>query len=33
MSEELELKIQSLGFSLLIALAIIVTYNDIIRIF
>lgn len=32
-NEELELKIQSLGFSLLITLAIIVTYNDIIRIF
>lgn len=33
LKEELELKIQSLGFSLLIVLAIYVTYNDIIRIF
>ena len=33
MKEETELKIQSLGFSLLIILAIVVTYNDIIRIF
>ena len=33
MKEETELKIQSLGFSLLIVLAIYVTYNDIIRIF
>ena len=33
MKEETELKIQSLGFSLLIILAIFVTYNDIIRIF
>lgn len=33
MSEELELKIQTWGFTLLIALAVFVTYNDIIRIF
>lgn len=33
MKEENELRIQSLGFSLLIILAIFVTYNDIIRIF
>ena len=33
MKEEMELRIQSLGFSLLIILAIYVTYNDIIRIF
>ena len=33
MKHETELKIQSLGFSLLIVLAIYVTYNDIIRIF
>ena len=33
MKEETELRIQSLGFSLLILLAIYVTYNDIIRIF
>lgn len=33
MKQETELKIQSLGFSLLIVLAIYVTYNDIIRIF
>lgn len=33
MKEETELRIQSLGFSLLIILAIFVTYNDIIRIF
>ena len=33
MKEELELRIQSLGFSLLIILAVFVTYNDIIRIF
>ena len=33
MKEEIELRIQSLGFSLLIILAIYVTYNDIIRIF
>ena len=31
--EETELKIQSLGFSLLIILAIYVTYNDVLRIF
>lgn len=31
--EETELRIQSLGFSLLILLAIFVTYNDILRIF
>lgn len=33
MREETELRIQSLGFSLLIILAVFVTYNDIIRIF
>ena len=33
MKEETELKIQSLGFSLLIILAIYVTYNDVLRIF
>ena len=33
MKEETELRIQSLGFSLLIILAIFVTYNDVIRIF
>lgn len=33
MKEETELRIQSLGFSLLIILAIFVTYNDIVRIF
>ena len=33
MSEELELKIQTWGFTLLIALAVFVTYNDVIRIF
>lgn len=33
MKEETELRIQSLGFSLLIILAVFVTYNDIIRIF
>ena len=33
MKEETELRIQSLGFSLLILLAIFVTYNDIVRIF
>ncbi len=33
LKEETELKIQSLGFSLLIALSIYVTYNDILRIF
>ena len=33
MKEETELRIQSLGFSLLIIIAIFVTYNDIIRIF
>ena len=33
MKEETELSIQSLGFSLLIILAVVVTYNDIIRIF
>lgn len=32
MKEETELRIQSLGFSLLIILAIFVTYNDVIRI-
>ena len=33
MKEEIELKIQSWGFTLLIALFIFVTYNDILRIF
>ena len=33
MKEETELRIQSLGFSLLIILAVVVTYNDIVRIF
>ena len=33
MKEEIELRIQSLGFSLLIILAVVVTYNDIVRIF
>ena len=33
MKEETELKLQALGFSLLIALTIYVTYNDILRIF
>ena len=33
MKEELELKIQSIGFSLLIVLAIYVTYKDILRVF
>ena len=33
MKEETELRLQILGFSLLIALTIFVTYNDILRIF
>lgn len=33
MKEELEIKIQLLGFSILIVLSIFVTYNDIVRIF
>ena len=33
MNEETELKMQSLGFSILIALSIYVTYNDILRLF
>ena len=33
MKEEIELKIQTWGFSILIALSIYVTYNDILRIF
>jgi len=33
LKEETELKLQTWGFAILIALAIYVTYNDIIRIF
>ena len=33
MKEEMELKFQTVGFSILIALSIYVTYNDILRIF
>ena len=33
LKQEIELKIQLIGFALLITLSIIVTYNDIIRIF
>ena len=33
LKEELEIKIQLLGFSILIALSLYVTYNDIVRIF
>ena len=33
LKEEIEINIQLLGFSLLIALSIYVTYNDILRIF
>ena len=32
MKEELEIKLQMLGFAILIALSIYVTYNDILRI-
>ena len=33
LNQELELKIQMLGFSFIIALSIFVTYNDIVRLF
>lgn len=33
LSENIEIKIQMIGFCILIGLSIIVTYNDILRIF